>query len=223
MAQEPKDEESGFFNRWSQRKQQAIREDAPRDPADPAPEAAAPEPESTPHDVPELSEEELAALPAIDDLTPESDIRAFMRAGVPKSLRNAALRKMWLITPAIRNHVDPAVDYAWDWNTPGGVPGDGIAPSPEKAAQMLRDLLKPRDPPTKDAEDSALDHASPVDANEADCEEAASGPSREDTPPDPVRLPGLQQKVTPKESSPPKQKVAEIQPAPRRHGGALPE
>jgi hypothetical protein len=51
---------------------------------------------------------------------------------------------MWLLSPAIRDYLDPAVDYAWDWNTPGGVPGDGAAPSPERAAQMMRDLFAPR-------------------------------------------------------------------------------
>jgi hypothetical protein len=48
-----------------------------------------------------------------------------LRKGVPEHLRNAALRKSWALDPAIRNYVNPALEYAYDWNTPGGVPGSG--------------------------------------------------------------------------------------------------
>lgn len=222
MAQGPEDEKGGFLNRWSQRKQQVLRDEAPIVPADQGPEAAPPQPQSAPHDVPELSEEELAALPAVDELTPDTDIRAFMRAGVPKSLRNAALRKMWLITPAIRNHVDPAVDYAWDWNTPGGVPGDGIAPSPEKAAQMLRDLLKPHNPPPEDAEDSVPDPEPEVDASDAGAQIARPEPLQQ-APSDPVRAPAAPDFAKPSDPGQPAINAATILPASRRHGGALPE
>jgi four helix bundle protein len=92
-----------------------------------------------------LSQEELDALPRIEDLTEGSDIRTFLRAGVPRQLRNAAMRRMWMLTPGIRDYSDPAVDYAWDWNTPGGVPGDGIGPTAENAAKMLKQLFKPQD------------------------------------------------------------------------------
>jgi hypothetical protein len=44
---------------------------------------------------------------------------------VPQILRNAAMRRMWVLDPAIRDYVDPALDYAYDWNIPGGVPGNG--------------------------------------------------------------------------------------------------
>jgi len=136
------EEDHGFLGRWSRLKR-TRDEPAPEAEAvsesDPAPEqdASQPEPET-------LSDEELAALPRIEDLTEGSDIDAFLKAGVPRDLRNAALRRMWMLTPAIRDYRDPAVDYAWDWNTPGGVPGDGVAPSPERAAEMLRSLVAPR-------------------------------------------------------------------------------
>ncbi|MCC1481660.1 DUF3306 domain-containing protein [Roseibaca sp. Y0-43] len=233
MPRGPDDREGGFFNRWSQRKQQALREDTP------ALDAGAPEDAETPDTAPEtpsepqLTEEELAALPKIEELTADSDIRMFMRAGVPKSLRNAALRKMWLLTPAIRNHVDPAVDYAWDWNTPGGVPGDGIAPSPEKAAQMLRDLFKPRQKAAAEAADTAESaEIATDDAGTAeDTAQAAASDGAQDAPvadpapppPDPVRRSGQgRQPVANKEENQP-DRVAQLQPAPRRHGGALPQ
>jgi hypothetical protein len=145
----------GFLGRWSRLKRAEAKPAPASDPVpveDPPPELSppAPEPET-------LSEEELAALPRIEDLAEGSDIRAFLRAGVPRQLRNAALRRMWMLTPAIRDHRDPAVDYAWDWNTPGGVPGDGAAPSAERAAEMLRDLLAPRERPATErvAQDAA--------------------------------------------------------------------
>jgi hypothetical protein len=143
MAKTP--EEDSFLSRWSRRKAEARQEDA----ASPPPPAA-PEPQPAP--APDtITPEELAALPRIEDLVPGADIRAFLRPGVPAPLKNAALRKMWMLTPAIRDYRDPAVDYAWDWNTPGGVPGDGVAPTAERAAQMLRDLVTPRAQPAPQA------------------------------------------------------------------------
>ena len=135
MAKPPEDEP--FFSRWSKRKRAG--EAAPI-----APDVDQPEPEIVPDTVESLSEEDLAALPPIDMFTIETDIRPFLKKGVPHALRNAAMRRKWMLTPSIRDHADPAVDYAWDWNTPGGVPGDGVGPSLEKGAQMLRDLTGPR-------------------------------------------------------------------------------
>ncbi len=133
MAQPP--EEDSFLSRWSRRKRAS--EDVPLPEAAPDEAVSAEETDS-------ISDEDLAALPSIEELTPKTDIRPFLRKGVPKTLRNAALRKMWMLTPSIRDHADPAVDYAWDWNTPGGVPGDGAGPTVERAAEMLRDLVSSR-------------------------------------------------------------------------------
>jgi len=135
MAKTPEDET--FFSRWSKRKR--IGEAEPV-----APEVEPPAPEIAPDPVESLSEEELAALPSVDMFTIKTDIRPFLQKGVPQALRNAALRRKWMLNPLIRDHNDPAVDYAWDWNTPGGVPGDGVGPSLEKGAQMLRELTGPR-------------------------------------------------------------------------------
>ena len=144
-------DDEGFLGRWSRRKRGA-EHPAPTPEPDAAPEADLPEPE------PALSEEDLAALPRIEELTIGSDIRMFLRPGVPAALKNAALQRIWMLTPAIRDYRDPAVDYAWDWNTPGGVPGDGFAPSAERAAQMLRDLFTP-----KTAEPAAVAPSAPLD------------------------------------------------------------
>lgn len=218
MAQGSDTSDDGFFSRWSQRKQLAQRTEADQpDPA--APESVEDDaPQAPDLAAPQITPEELAALPAIEDLTPQSDIRAFMRAGVPKGLRNAALRKMWLITPAIRDHIDPAVDYAWDWNTPGGVPGDGLAPSAEQSAKMLRDLFKPREQAEPPAPDADADNA-----------ELAQGETASEEPPPPPEVapqPGARSApqsppaLTPDAADPSRDTAAN--PRPRRHGGALP-
>lgn len=217
-------EDNSFLSRWSKRKRMASTDRL--DDTDPEPDGSEERALQSDADAPgqsaALSEEEIAALPAPETFTPETDIRPFLRPGVPHSLRNAALRKMWMLTPAIRDHSDPAVDYAWDWNTPGGVPGDGAAPSLERAAQMLKDLVAPRhDTTLRDAENS--DEAHPNDTGSAHDTPADSATLTEPKLPEPVRV-----------SSKPVESVSEATqstdlrandaPAPvlRRHGGAMP-
>jgi hypothetical protein len=203
------EEEEGFLSRWSRRKRTAPDEDAAPAPA-PEPEPA-PQPEAVA--TPALSEEELAALPKIEDLAPGSDIRAFLRPGVPASLKNAALRKMWLLTPAIRDYRDPAVDYAWDWNTPGGVPGDGVGPSAERAAQMMRDLLAPRRAPVTDQ--PAPEAAQPQARTDVD--PAPDVPQQDQTQSQADMTQGTDNPLQPDSETPMTQET--VRP---RHGGALP-
>jgi hypothetical protein len=131
-----------FLARWSRLKQEARRKDDRREP-DSAPSDAA---STTSQPEPELSPEEIAALPRLDALTAETDITGFLRRGVPASLRNAALRKMWLLDPAIRDFAGHARDYDYDWNTPGGVPGSGaLGPNDDVIAMVRRVLGGPRE------------------------------------------------------------------------------
>src|SRR5262245_26984341 len=44
-----------------------------------------------------------ATLPSIDSIVAGTDIRDFLRSGVPAELAKAALRKAWVADPAIRN------------------------------------------------------------------------------------------------------------------------
>ena len=111
-------EDHHFLTRWSQRKREARQKEAElpaQTPANASTEAT--QPEEEPFD--------LSQLPNLESLTAETDISLFMHKAVPEQLRNAALRKMWVLDPAIRNYVGEALDYAWDWNAPGGVPGSG--------------------------------------------------------------------------------------------------
>ncbi|MGT2478788.1 DUF3306 domain-containing protein (plasmid) [Methylobacterium oryzae CBMB20] len=108
-----------------------------------AAEAAAIAPETGPEARPPVSEpadDAVVELPSLEALTPETDLVPFLRAGVPAALRNAALRRMWSLDPAIRDFVQrEAREYAYDWNTPGGVPGLGpLLPSDDVQAMLGR-------------------------------------------------------------------------------------
>ncbi len=88
-----------------------------------------------------ITAEELAALPDPEDLTAASDMTAFLRKGVPASLRNRAMRRLWSLDPAIRDYVGDARDYAWDWNVPGGVPVSGPLSATTDVKQMVKDIF----------------------------------------------------------------------------------
>jgi hypothetical protein len=74
-------------------------------------------------------------------MTATTDITAFLRKGVPEHLRNAALRKSWALDPAIRNYINPALDYAYDWNTPGGVPGSSEIGAGMDVARLVLQIM----------------------------------------------------------------------------------
>ncbi|MEE7484974.1 DUF3306 domain-containing protein [Methylobacterium oryzae] len=145
----------GFLSRWTRRKlavrAAALAERGAPPAPDTAPlpepdagaaEAAAIAPETGPEarpPVPEPADDAVVELPSLEALTPETDLVPFLRAGVPAALRNAALRRMWSLDPAIRDFVSEAREYAYDWNTPGGVPGLGpLLPSDDVQAMLGR-------------------------------------------------------------------------------------
>jgi hypothetical protein len=77
---------------------------------------------------------DIASLPPVESITADTDIRAFLRPGVPAELKRAALRKAWAADPKIRDFVGLA-DYDWDFVTPGAAPGFD-------ALEMTRELQK---------------------------------------------------------------------------------
>lgn len=137
----------GILSRWARRKE-AVRaaERAVAQPTKPEnrPSASVDEDglerpvEASPEEADALAEA-IASLPRIEDLTAETDLAPFLRAGIPSMLRNAALRRMWSVDPAIRDFVSEAREYAYDWNTPGGVPGLGpMLPTDDVKAMVER-------------------------------------------------------------------------------------
>jgi hypothetical protein len=129
------DRDKGFLARWSQRKQQA----KPPDREAPVADVNVPPASATEGDA-EL-EFDLSSLPKLEDVTETTDITAFLRKGVPEHLRNAALRKSWALDPAIRNYVNPALEYAYDWNSPGGVPGSGEIGAGVDVARLVSQIM----------------------------------------------------------------------------------
>jgi hypothetical protein len=129
-----------FLARWSQRKHEAKQPD--RDA--PATEADVPPGPVAQSDAP--PEFDLSSLPNLEDMTATTDITAFLRKGVPEHLRNAALRKSWALDPAIRNYVNPALDYAYDWNTPGGVPGSSEIGAGMDVARLVSQIMGSGEP-----------------------------------------------------------------------------
>jgi hypothetical protein len=214
----------GFLARWSRRKRAARDgpDPPPAEPAEPAPPA---QPEPAPVAAPEAEAEPFdpASLPRLEDLTPTTDITAFLRKGVPLPLRNAALRRMWSLDPAIRDFIGP-VDYGWDWNTPGGVPDfvDGIGEGPQVRALVERLLspppagpAAPRDRRPEGAED-AVEAAKVARLEPPD--PAGGGPPGE-PPPAAAEEPAPAADTTRPDE--PGEAPASPPPGPR-HGGAMP-
>ncbi|MCJ2045153.1 DUF3306 domain-containing protein [Methylobacterium sp. J-078] len=153
----------GILSRWSRRKRavQAAEEAAQREAEQAARAAALPPPEvetslpavsaqGNPAMLPGAADEAdalaeaIARLPKLEDLTAQTDLAPFLRTGIPSALRNAALRKMWSVDPGIRDFVSEARDYAYDWNTPGGVPGLGpMLPTDDIKAMVERVMTGP--------------------------------------------------------------------------------
>ena len=225
------DDEKGFLARWSERKRDAARAEAEQKSAEqPAPEPASQTPaEAEP-------QFDLSSLPKLEDITADTDITVFFNKGVPESIRNAALRKSWALDPTIRNYVNPALDYAYDWNVPGGVPGNGdLAPGTDVArmvAQVFGQLesLEPVDKPKQTAsradENASLEPVRQPDATlqpvrqsdaalpipDADCGSELAGESSESP-----------ESARPRDERDDEGNPSAPQQAQRRHGSARPK
>lgn len=218
--------EADFLSRWSRLKRRSSA------PAAPPPEVAAPTDaealrraelaESSA--IPELPPEELAALPRLEELTPETDLSPFLRKGVPPALRNAALRRMWTLDPGIRDRIGDALDYAYDWNVAGSVPGTGPLLPCDDVQAMLRAIVGAPDSEAGEGAARKID-AAPVEGAAQAEPEALAGPEAGEPakPVDeaPAIIPDVASRAeaiapAPAEAAP--KEVAQV----RRHGGATP-
>jgi hypothetical protein len=201
------DKDDGFLDRWSRRKR--LAEDTQSGSSFPAAEAPH-EPVTEPAED-TITPEELAALPAPEDFTEGTDITPFLRRGVPAALKNAALRRSWMLTPAIRDHKDLAVDYAWDWNVAGGVPGSGG----EVAAKGVADLIARMSDSRRKGDESGPDDRDTVS-------EAASDVGQTDAPQPGQAAPTHAKRPPRQERAEAERPEAEQDPSRPRHGGARP-
>ena len=155
-----------FLSRWSRRKLDPLEESA--DPAAPetqqiadvqldGPEADASAAAVAPQD--QLKDEsqeppfDPASLPPVESITAGTDIRDFLKPGVPQSLSRAALRRAWASDPAIRDFIGIA-ENQWDF-TNDSIPGFGpidpseipgllakVISSGKESAQALANLIE---------------------------------------------------------------------------------
>jgi hypothetical protein len=222
----------GFISRWSR-----LKREPERPAAEPAALQADPLPEGT------ALEDLIAGLPKIEDFVPGQNISVFMQAWVPADLKHAALRRMWLLDPAIRDYVSPALDYAYDYNTPGMAPGFGTM---ETSADAIREVAEMFDralggkaegegsEPVPQVQDNMSQAAEPgvaLPIDDAALQQIAGAVS------EPASRPGkglpqalVDQSTTAaasavRDAAPQDEKVSDLndlRPRGRRHGGALP-
>ena len=140
------DGDDGFLGRWSRRKRAAAEQAAPPAAPQPAPNVA-PEPALPPDAEPELVEP-----PSLELIDKDFDLAHWLKQNVPESWKRAALRRAWESDPAISGYLDPARDYALDWNTPGGAPGYGPLSASDNVEEMVANIFgKQPEPPAESA------------------------------------------------------------------------
>ena len=137
-----------FLSRWSRRKREAdegkVKRRAEKEQAGAADGAAsAPENEpARPDSAPDAPgpKFDVESLPPIEAISAETDITAFMRAGVPETLKHAALRRAWSADPAIRDFMGLTENY-WDAAGPDGIPGFGDLDPNLDVRRMVSELF----------------------------------------------------------------------------------
>lgn len=143
-------ESESFLSRWSRRKHDAEREakhdSAPQDAPSPAPDVEQKADESDREDRTLFSPDgdessaspafHISSLPSIESITASTDIRDFLRPGVPAELSRAALRRVWSTDPAIRDFIGLS-ENAWDFTDTNDILGFG----PLKATDDIRRLV----------------------------------------------------------------------------------
>ena len=174
----PEDRErENFLTRWSSRKRASrtpsVPQDAERAPRDPSStiEDGAIDKTEREGDAPDKPPFDVAQLPSIDSIGPETDIAGFLREEVPPELTRAALRRAWTSDPAIKNFVG-LVENGWDFNDPSAMAGFGTSSAEvvaRLAGKVIAALPEPAPTPQLEPENrtkdvSALPAGQPGDA-----------------------------------------------------------
>jgi hypothetical protein len=158
-----------------------------------------------------------ATLPPIESIVAGSDIRAFLRKGVPAELTKAALRRAWTADPAIRDFIGIA-ENQWDFTDPASIPGFG----PLEATDSLRQLVAQAMGELRSAADAVVpSEASGVrSANRGALPAAVANPTSATEPhPDPD---SDQVAAAPAASQHPEDDGGRMPASRRGHGSALP-
>ncbi|MCP4564921.1 MAG: DUF3306 domain-containing protein [Bosea sp.] len=223
------DREEGFLGRWARRKREAQQPAAPAVVEQPN----APPPNSEPT-VP-APEPKMVEPPSLDLVDKDFDLAHWLKQNVPEEWKLKALRRAWESDPAISGYLDPARDYALDWNTPGGAPGYGPLSESDNVEEMLANIFgKPPEPVPEQSEavrnDVAVVRPS---SNEVEAGDPAAPQRETGGEPAPVRLSEAEASVKSNENaaepapsadvvSAASQNRTEIARLRRRGGGATP-
>ena len=128
-----------FVRRWSRRKRAAEQRSPGR--ADSSPADKETDTNSAAQSEAGPPAFDLATLPPIELITATSDIRAFLGPGVPEELTRAALRRVWVIDPTIRDFIGIA-ENQWDFTRPdNSVPGFGALQLTPELRRMMANLI----------------------------------------------------------------------------------
>lgn len=236
-------EDRNFLSRWSRKKREA--EELPPQTTAPAAKDAEPKESAAtaaPADSPQATRTEadepkfdLASLPSIESIGPDTDIRQFLRAGVPAELTRAALRRAWSSDPAIRDYIGLS-ENSWNFNEPGAMYGFDASDPGVDVRKLAEEMFgggsktvaeKPSDLPTEEpkaievsAKSEAVGEADPP---AHDIVSVTPEPSSED------KDRAVEQQLTAAQHDgdvapqhEPSRKEVASSPAPRRHGRALP-
>jgi hypothetical protein len=144
-------DDKGFLSRWSQRKREA-EEAAAREAVPPQEDdEALPAAPSAAAGAAEEDAIDLRDLPDIDSLHAGSDFTVFMRSGIPRALKQRALRRLWQVDPAF-NVICPLDDYNLDYTDAATV-----MPNLKTLYQIGRGMVLPDEEAeqTSSAEDAA--------------------------------------------------------------------
>jgi Protein of unknown function (DUF3306) len=143
-----------FVARWSRLKREAEKAAAEEEPSKPRPEAGVvpataagetPQRETANREGASEPAFDPASLPSVESITAGTDIRDFLRSGVPADLTRAALRRAWAADPAIRDFIGIA-ENQWDFTDPTAIPGFGPLQATDNVGELVAQAMgKARD------------------------------------------------------------------------------
>jgi hypothetical protein len=150
-----------FLARWARRKRAVAEESAQADKPishdTPAPEEGDAPASPAQAKAPAAPEFDVSSLPPIETIGADTDIAAFLKPGVPAALRHAALRRVWVTDPAIRDFKG-LQDYDWDFNSPD-LPGFGPIRPEHDVGRMVARVFGDKLP------EDAVGEPTPAEAN----------------------------------------------------------
>jgi hypothetical protein len=162
-----------FLSRWSRRKREAGESNEQNKTGEAASASGPDNQKDRPvaaSDTASIPEFDPESLPPIETISAETDIAAFMRSGVPETLKHAALRRAWSADPAIRDFVELNENF-WDAAGPDGIPGFGDLDPKLDVKRMVSELFgeKTREdaPSEREAESSDVADQNPGNATAA--------------------------------------------------------